>query len=262
MSEDFLLFSNGFKSFTGIDLSHYNRAQIQRRLSVFQQKHQLPTYGELLAAIQRDEGLLQECLKRLTINVTDFYRDSQYWDKLRDYILELARIRLPLRLWSAGCATGEEAYSLSAMLSITLPKNCWEVLATDLDAHALAIAQAGLYQEKSLKNLDIRQIAMIFNRVEKGLYSVKDRVREKVSFERHDLLQDPYPQNVDVILCRNVLIYFQESTKKEVLARLAQALNPHGLLFVGGSEQIMNPEDYGLSNENVFFYKKIPPQGQ
>lgn len=259
MSEDFLLLSNSFKAITGLDLSHYNRTQIQRRLSVFQQKYQLETYRDLLAAIQRDENLLQECLQRLTINVTEFYRDSQYWDKLREYIIDMARVRLPLRLWSAGCATGEEAYSLSAMLSIMLPKNCWEVLASDLDAQALATAKAGLYREKSLKNLSTRQIAMIFNKVEEDLFSVKERVREKISFLKHDLLQDDYPRNMDIILCRNVLIYFKESTKKAVLSRLSRALNPNGLLFVGSSEQIINPEDYGLRNENIFFYKKLPP---
>lgn len=249
-------FIQQFKAISKIDLSHYNPTQVKRRLSVFQQKYQLETYEKLLAAIQGDENLFHECLKRLTINVTEFYRDSQHWDKLREYISALTRIRLPLRLWSAGCATGEEAYSLSALLGAMIPRDHWELLASDLDSQALALAQAGLYKAKSLKGLNAQQIAMIFTKVDSDLYIVKDRVREKVSFFSHDLLQDDYPPKLDVILCRNVLIYFKESTKKLVIARLAQALNTGGILFIGGSEQIMNPRDYYLRNENIYFYIK------
>lgn len=257
MSPDFNNFTNQFRAITGQDLSHYNRMRVQRRLSVFLQKHELESYAELLVAIQRDEALLQECLRRLTINVTEFFRDPPYWDKLRDYISYLARIRLPLKFWSAGCATGEEAYSLAALVSFILPRECWEMVASDLDPQVLATAEAGLYQKKSLKGLKSRQVDLLFNKVDEGLYSVKDRVREKISFIKHDLLQDKYPSNLDIILCRNVIIYFKESTKKEVLVKLAESLNPEGLLFVGGSEQIMNPDVYGLKNENVFFYRKI-----
>ncbi len=256
MSEDFSLFIQQFKAISCVDLSHYNPTQIKRRLSVFQQKHQLETYEKLIAAIKGDENLLRECMKRLTINVTEFYRDPQYWDKLKNYISDLTRLRLPLRLWSAGCATGEEAYSLSALLNTMVPRNSWELLASDLDSQALTTAQAGLYRKKSLKGLNTQQIAMMLTKVETDLYSVRDRVRDKVNFFKHDLLQDEYPTNLDVILCRNVLIYFKENTKKLVLARLAQAMNPGGVLFVGASEQVMNPEDYGLVNENIFFYFK------
>lgn len=256
MRDDFVQFIQQFKSISGIDLSHYNPAQIQRRLIVLQQKFQLKTYEELLAAIKDDENLFQECLKRLTINVTEFYRDFQYWDKLKIYISHLTRIHLPLRLWSAGCATGEEAYSLSAMLVAMIPRDSWKLLASDLDSQALATAQAGLYKEKSLKELSERQVATIFNKVEDDLYTVKGRVRDKVNFFKHNLLQDEYPPNLDVILCRNVLIYFKESAKKQVIAQLAQVLNPGGVLFIGGSEQIINADDYNLRNENIYFYIK------
>jgi len=255
VKDEFIEFIFQFRTISGLDLSHYNRTQIERRLSVFQQKHRLLTLADLIKAIREDSELLNECMRRLTINVTEFFRDPLYWDKLRNYITDIARTRLPLKLWSAGCATGEEAYSLSGMLSIMLPKNCWELMASDLDLGALTTAKAGLYQEKSVKGLDPKYKNLLFNKVD-DFYVVKERVRERVSFQKLDLLQDSYPSSRDIILCRNVLIYFKESTKKAVIAKLAQSLNPGGILFVGGSEQIMNPDDYNLSNENVFFYKK------
>jgi len=255
VSEEFSAFVAKFKNMTGIDLGHYNQAQVFRRLSAFRHKHGFSTLQELSNKLQLDEDLLQSCLKRLTINVTEFFRDRAYWDILRSNISDLARERMPLRIWSAGCASGEEAYSLSYMLSSMLPKNCWVLMASDLDANVLAAAKAGLFTEKALKGLEPDQINLMFTRTGE-LYGVKPRLQERVNFFQHDLLQDIYPSALDVILCRNVIIYFNEKAKKTVLAKLARALNPGGILFLGGSEQIMTPEEFGLTKENVYFYRK------
>lgn len=253
---DFKQFTEHFKMLTGIDLEHYNKNQIQRRLNVFRQKYQFHTLPDLLAGIEKNAALRQECIRRLTINVTGFFRDPEHWQVLKNYLREMGKYQVPVRLWSAGCATGEEAYSLAWLAMTTLPKNTWELLASDLDADVLNTARAGVYTAKAVKGVDAKTLPLMFQRTGSDLYSVKPHIRERVRFFRHDLLRDQYPFHVDVILCRNVLIYFIEKTKKKVISNLAQALNPGGILFLGSSEQIIGPDKYGLVNENVFFYRK------
>lgn len=255
MNDDFKEFVIQFHLIAGIDLSYYNQAQVLRRLTGFMTKRGFLSLSDLLSAVQADKLLLQDCLKKLTINVTDFFRDREYWDVLRANISNLAKQKLPLKMWSAGCATGEEAYSLAYLAGSILPLKCWELIASDVDSKALTAAMAGIYPEKSIKNLNPLQTGILFYKVG-SFYQVKERFRQQINFIHHDLLQDIYPDNLDLVLCRNVLIYFNEAAKKQVLNRIAQSLNPGGLLFIGGSEQIMAPEDIGLIRDSVYFYKK------
>jgi chemotaxis protein methyltransferase CheR len=255
MIDEYSAFSERFRTLTEIDLTYYNQAQILRRLTAFRQKFGLGSLGELIGALESDPALLKECLDKLSINVTDFFRDRDYWQVFKAKISLLAQKKLPLRFWSAGCATGEEPYSLVFMLINMLPRTCWEVIASDFNRRALTVARMGVYTEKALKNLNPDEVSLFFDSVE-GQYHVKSRLRECVTFFQHNLLHNNYPADLDVVLCRNVIIYFTQTAKKEVIARIAEALNPGGLLFVGGSEQIMTPEAYGLDREDVYIYRK------
>jgi chemotaxis protein methyltransferase CheR len=255
VSEEYLTFVNLFRDETGLDLGNYNQAQMYRRLDLIKQKHGFSNFGELFVRIKEDPELLKECLDKLTINVTEFFRDKEYWEILKQKTIMRAKTRLSLRIWSAGCATGEEAYSLAFMLNHVLhPDNC-VLMASDIDSGALAKAKAGLYHEKALKGLDSRVVSVMFRKLG-DVYQVKDRMREKISFFKHDLLSDVYPSELDIILCRNVSIYFKEGAKKLVYKKLTDKLNPGGILFIGASEQIIYPQDYGLVNEDVYFYRK------
>lgn len=256
MIDEYREFAQEFRALTEIDLSYYNQPQILRRLTAFRQKYHLDSYPDLLAALKSDPVLLTECLDRLTINVTEFFRDRDYWGVFKDNVALLAKKRLPLRFWSAGCASGEEPYSLAFMLINMLPRTCWEIMASDISNRALTAAMAGVYPEKALKNLNPEEIALIFDPVEENLFQIKNRLRQCVTFFHHNLFFDPYPPNLDVVLCRNVIIYFTEKAKKEVFTKIAQALHPGGLLFVGGSEQIITPEAFGLEREDVYIYRK------
>jgi len=256
VNKEYTAFIRQFLTLTGMDLGYYNQAQMLRRLEAFQQKHGLSTYRELLSRIREEEELYQECLHRLTINVSQFFRDTESWQELRKIVSQMPQERLPLRIWSAGCAAGQEAYSLSYMLGSMLSGESWTLMASDLDYKALEAAQKGIYTRKDLKGLSAQQIEGMFTRVDEDLYQVRERLWGKISFFKHDLLQQPYPQALDIVLCRNVLIYFRESAKTKVLFKLAQSLKPGGVLLVGGSEQIMHPDKFGLSNEKVYFYRK------
>jgi len=256
MQDDFKDFLNRYRKISGIDLSLYNQAQVFRRFNGIILKHKFATFRELSEAMERDPQIREECLRKSTIHVTDFFRDKVYWDVLQKNIEDLARYRLPLRIWSAGCSTGEEAYSLAYMLSNLLPKSCWELMASDLDRNTLTTAVAGIYHAKSIKNLEEKDLTAMFAKAGEDLYQVKDRLRQRVSFFRHDLLLDTYPANLDIIVCRNVIIYFNESAKIQVFNKFTRALNPKGMLFIGGSEQIMAPEEVNLVKESIYFYRK------
>lgn len=256
MTDEYNAFSERFRALTEIDLSYYNQAQILRRLTAFRQKFGLGSLGELIGALESDPALLKECLDKLSINVTDFFRDRDYWQVFKAKVSLLAQKKLPLRFWSAGCATGEEPYSLVFMLINMLPRNCWGIIASDLNRRALTVARMGVYTEKALKNLNLDDVSLFFDSIEGQMYQVKKRLRECVTFFQHNLLLNNYPADLDIVLCRNVIIYFTESAKKEVIARIAGALNPGGLLFLGGSEQIITPEAYGLEREDVYIYRK------
>lgn len=256
MIDDYRDFAREFKIITGLDLCKYNRTQMLRRLTAFRMKKDIHSLTDLSERLKLDTNLLEECLARLTINVTEFFRDREYWQVLRAKVADLAGESLPLRFWSAGCASGEEPYSLSFMLFGLLPRRSREILASDLSQQALAIARAGVYAKAVLKNLSPKEIALYFYPVDSKKHKIKDLLRQGVSFFHHDLLSDPYPTNLDVVLCRNVIIYFTEKAKKDVLNKIVRRLNPGGLLFVGGSEQIITPREYGLERDDVYIYRK------
>ncbi|HOC06772.1 MAG TPA: protein-glutamate O-methyltransferase CheR [Bacillota bacterium] len=257
MSDDFQEFVRQFKALTDIDLSCYNKPQALRRLTAIRQKLRIDSLPELLEALKSDPALLKDSVDKLTINVTEFFRDRDYWQVFKDNVAQLAARTLPLRFWSAGCASGEEPYSLAYMLINMLPRSCWVIEASDVSNRALEAAREGIYAEKSFKNLTAEEVSLIFDAIGDDLYRVKNRLRQCVTYFRHNLLRDAYPQGMDVVLCRNVIIYFTDSAKRTVLSRIAKALKPGGLLFLGGSEQIITPADYGLDRVDVYIYKKL-----
>lgn len=261
MAEDYNDFIRQFHQLAGIDLANYSRAQMLRRLSSFKQKYQINTLAELLAVLNEDPGMLQECQAKLTIKVSEFMRDRDIWQVFIKKITGMVTSRLPLRFWSAGCANGEEPYTLAFLLAKMLPRPCWEILASDISVRALEMAGAAVYPKKSLKNLTDAERQLLFAKTADGQYEVRAILRDSVFFFNHDLHHDPYPSDLDAILCRNVIIHFTEAAKTQVLHKLVGALKPGGVLFLGGSEQIIAPGEYGLERVDVYIYSKIGQAG-
>lgn len=257
MNNEYSDFVIRFRGMTGIDLYSYSQPQIMRRLTSYQQKYSIDSLEELLGALASDPLVLKDFIARLTINTSDFFRDREYWQALRVKTASLAGARLPLRFWSAGCATGEEPYSLAFMLFGLLPRRSREILASDLSHRALTVAAEGVYPKKALKNLSSEEIGLFFYPIDSNNFKVKDFLREGIEFFQHNLLADPFPTNLDVVLCRNVIIYFKEAAKRKIIAGIARQLNPGGLLFIGGSEQILAPAEFDLQREDIYIYKKL-----
>ena len=222
---------------TGVDFSAYREGTIGRRIANRMLSAGVGTtaeYLDLLATCEDETGRL---LDRLTIKVSRFWRDRAVFDHLLEHLAPLWRSTgLPVRIWSAGCARGEEAYSLAYLLvRAGIPGT---VLATDIDPAALAYARAGRYPADALTELDAADIARCFAATNDGQYEVRANIRERVRFARHDLTT-PAPLDrgeFDLVTCRNVLIYLKRPAQQAVLAALVSALAPNGHLCLGEAE--------------------------
>ena len=159
-------------------------------------------------------------------------------------------------MWSAACSTGEEPYTLSMILSKYIPLSKGVITATDIDKNAIQRAMNGVYPERSLSEIPQEMKSKYFTQ-EGPLFKLDDEVKKSVTFKKQNLLSDPFEGKYDLIVCRNVLIYFTEDAKNQLYKKFNAALKPGGVLFVGSTEQIFNPAQYGFETEDTFFYKKI-----
>jgi len=241
---------------TGIDLNAYKERQMLRRINTLKTLRGADSFEAYLRLLEQDPDCLREFLERLTINVSEFFRNPERFDELKNrYLPQLLVGRLQLKTWSAGSAAGEEAYSLAILLAENVPGQIMPVLATDLDQEALAAAAIGRYPAERLKNVPAKLKQRYFT-FEDGYYEVRPELKSKVRFKRHDLLRDAYDSDFDLILCRNVVIYFTEQAKERLYQRFARALRPGGILFTGATEQIFKPASYGLEPMAPFFYRR------
>lgn len=253
---DYVQFIDGIKRKTGIDLALYKEAQMRRRLTSLYEKKGYRNFVDFYSALEKDRELMNEFLDRMTINVSEFYRNGKRWEVLQNKIfpLLLQSTKRP-KIWSAACSTGEEPYSLAMVLSHHLPLSQVNILATDLDENVLQKAKLGLYPERSLAEVP-KPVQSDYFVQEGQFYKVKDEIKRTVNFKKHNLLKDPYESNFDLIVCRNVMIYFTEEAKDQIYANFSKALRPGGILFVGSTEQIFNPAKYDFEVEDTFFYRK------
>lgn len=212
------------------------------------------SFADYYAQLERDEAEFNELLNLVTVNETSFFRFPAQFDALRDEILpELAssgrRANRTVRIWSAGCSTGEEPYSIAmTVVDSGIESLGWksQVLGTDVSTKALATAKAGVYHRRSMGNLSPGVIARHFDLIDVERFRVKEGIRARVDFGYHNLIREPYPLslmgNWDVIFCRNVTIYFRPESTKRVLENLYHSLNEGGYLFLGHSETLSESE--------------------
>lgn len=256
MADDYAAFIGKIKRKLGIDLALYKEAQMKRRILSLRNKRGFSDFDAYFRALDTDQELLAEFTDRITINVSEFYRNPQRWEVLKKQVMPaISKGKKSIEIWSAACSTGEEPYSLAIMINEFFPNLNVHILATDIDENILARAKQGVYQKNALKELPKAWIAKNFIEHD-GLYSVKDSLKRNIEFKKHNLLADRYPANKDLIVCRNVLIYFTDEAKETIYHQFSRSLKQDGILFVGSTEQIFSPERYGFSLFDTFFYKK------
>jgi chemotaxis protein methyltransferase CheR len=255
VDKDFTDFIRTIKTKTGIDLSLYKEAQMKRRLTALRDKRGFKDFGSYAQGVLKDSFLMDEFLDRMTINVSEFFRNNNRWEVIEGKILpELLQSKSRLKCWSAACSTGEEPYTMAMILSHLVKRSDTQLLATDLDEGVLKKAKLGVYTDRSIR--EVPQNYMTFFRPEGSLYYVSDEIKQWVNFQKQNLLTDEFETGYDLIVCRNVMIYFTESAKVTLYHKFSQALRPGGFLFVGSTEQIFHPEKFGMEVADAFIYRK------
>lgn len=255
--KDYIDFVHNIERSTGINLAEYKEAQMKRRLTTLRMKKGFDSFAVFYEAMMKDKALFHEFLDRMTINVSEFWRNPNRWEVLQDKILPALTSRNSgqLKVWSAACSTGEEPYTLAMILAEKGLLARTSILATDIDDGALSKAKEGMYLERSLKDVPPAVASRYFTE-EGHLYRFSDSLKKEVNFQKQNLLTDRFDSGFDLIVCRNVMIYFTEEAKHKLYTKFAASLKPGGFLFVGSTEQIFNSIQYGLESSETFFYQK------
>ncbi|HJV65341.1 MAG TPA: CheR family methyltransferase [Geomonas sp.] len=230
---------------SGIDFSNYKPNTIRRRISRRMVVAKVEKISEYLELLKKNQAEQQALANDLLINVTNFFRDPEIFTLLRERVLpDLLKQKLPgvpVRVWIAGCSTGEEAYSLAMCLSEAAGESNGrvpiQIFATDISEWAVERARSGIYPDSIMADVSKDRLRRFFTRVEGG-YQVSKSIRDLCVFARQDLAKDPPFSRIDMISCRNVLIYLSPMLQKKIIPTFHYALNPSGVLVLGSSETI------------------------
>jgi len=257
MSEaDFAIFKRRVRESFNIDLDAYKRPQMERRLRGNMEKCGATTFTEYYRMMSRNSSLAEEFLDRVTINVSELFRNPDLFETLRTRVLpEVTAKRSRVSIWSAGCSYGAEPYSVATLVDEAGLAGRCRLLATDIDDKMLENARKGVFSRQDMRNVTPARIARYFSA--DGLdYQAKPTLRSLIEFRKHDLLRDPFGVGNDLILCRNVVIYFTPEAKDVLYRKFFDALRPGGYLFVGGTERISDSKSIGFESACPFFYQK------
>lgn len=243
---------------TGLDLNSYKDRQMERRIRqlMSRKNHSFKTlYSELAA----NEAEKQQFLKYLTINTSGFFRDAHIYDYLTDHVLtELLREHEMLNIWSAGCSTGEEPYTLSMIIHELKAGLRARILASDIDRSALETAKQGRYYPRQLERVAPALISKYFE-LRDGHYYFRNRYKLAVKFRQHNLLapaKEDFPP-MQLILCRNVFIYFKMEVQERLITRFTRLLAPGGYFVTGCAEMLSQPQRFGLERKIPAVYQKV-----
>jgi chemotaxis protein methyltransferase CheR len=248
--------TNDVRLLLGLDLSKYKPAQVWRRVLGFASARGFADPGSLVAACRLDPALKAAFRDMITINVSEFFRNPEAWQTLGSRFLPpLLAGRSSLRIWSAGCSYGYEPYTLAMLIREQTAGVTPRIVATDVDDTILARARSSRYDETQMVGVSPARRARFFQLVD-GAWEIRPELRPLVTWRRQDLLRDPFERAFDLIVCRNVVIYFTESAKAELYRRFAESLTPDGILFIGATESISMPREAGLVPLAPGFYRR------
>ncbi|WCB91383.1 Chemotaxis protein methyltransferase [Baekduia alba] len=262
-ADEYEQFCVAFRRVCGIDLLQYKRGQMERRIRSF-----VATRGgdvDLLAycaKLTADKDELNRFLDRVTINVSQLWRNPEQWETLEAKILPDLANTAPthptrVRCWSAGSSYGAEAYTLAAIARKAIPRAQVTILGTDIDHRMVERARTGVFTAEDARDAPTATLASHFELADGRWHATAD-LKKIVRFEQGDLLRaQPAAGSYDLVLCRNTVIYFNEDVRDALHGRLAASLRPGGRLVVGATERVSDPAGHGLEPESPFVYRKI-----
>ncbi len=250
----------------GFNCGAYKASYLERRIQTRLRSNHLQSYRDYYRLLRENPRELRALLDVLTINVTGFFRDSDIYEYLRlevipDILGLRDRIKRSVRIWSAGCATGEEPYSIAMLVLEALAGDCTDhaisIYATDIDDRSLRVAAEGAYSERKLEAVPEALAGRYFSHDDN--YKVKDGIKSLIKFKRLDLLTDKGIKLCDAIFCRNVLIYFNQEDQEQVLNMFYENLKPGGYLVLGKTEIMLANIIRKFSNAGMKnLFRKMP----
>jgi chemotaxis protein methyltransferase CheR len=250
---DFEQYRTLIYSESGITFTPTNRSILESRLKERLRDKGINSVKDYFAAITRDKEEMKAFLDAITTNLTRFFRNQAHFDALEHYVVpELLKLKkgspnMVLKIWSAGCSTGEEPYTIAMLMNEILPPPWkYEIVASDISLKCLMTAKEGFYAENRITGIPGNYLTKYFDKVEGG-YKVHADIMSKIRFDYHNLKNDSGLRNLDIVFCRNVIIYFDEAAQTEVINRFWDSMAAKSFLFIGHSESL-----FGMSTKFEF----------
>lgn len=247
-NKTFQLLLDKIKEVRGLDFRHYHQDLLKRRVAIRLRANNIGTYWEYLMLLMSTPEEYDKLFEVLCINVSEFFRDPEVWKSIISIFENLIRQKKEsgdnsIRIWSAGCANGEEPYSIAIILKQLLQSEatnfCVEIFATDVDKKSLKAAEKAEYAREFLKNVNKNLLRRHFY-FDGRTYRLNDEIRNMVNFQNQDLTSQDLIKDTDVVFCRNVFIYFDRDLQEQLLMKFYNALKPNGYLIMGKAETLIS----------------------
>lgn len=259
-------FITAVKTRFGIDFSNYEKKSLKRGLARLMMKNQVESIMSLWGKMLRDKSMLYRYVDELLVNLTEFFRNAEFWVKYKEQVVTALSAKQEIKIWHAGCSTGEEVYTNKIVFKESFMLHKLYIWATDLSSKALAKAMEGAYHKlswskylKAYKKYNEEGKPERYFNEEKKQFIVQTQLQKNISFQKHNLVQDPIEDTFDAIFCRNVMIYFDDILKLKVLQSFHQHLEKDGFLIIGYYDML--PEEarklYKLFCASTRIYQKI-----
>ncbi len=264
-AEHFRVISDRVYRFSGIRLPEGKREMVYARLARRLRSLGIASFDDYLTFLEMEPAEWEHCTNALTTNVTAFYREEHHFDILAQHAQASARAGETFRVWSAGCSTGEEPYTIAMCLTEALGDAPFTVIASDLDTQVIATAREGIYPLQSVAKLPEERQKRFFLRGSgrfEGRARVRPEVARHVEFLRVNLMDAEWPieAGLDAIFCRNVMIYFDKPTQRKLVERYARLLRPRGLFFAGHAESLLDQgRHFRLRGQTVYELSAASP---
>jgi len=261
---DFEKFRSLIYNESGIHFTATNRSILESRLKERLREKKIESVKTFFDLITRDQGEMKGFLDSITTNLTRFFRNQAHFDAMEHFVIpEIMNIKKTsgnntIRIWSAGCSTGEEPYTIAMLMSEILPPPWkYEIVASDLSLKCLMTAREGFYANNRIDGIPETHLKKYFDKVEGG-YKIRQDLQSKIRFDYHNLKNDSGQRDLDIVFCRNVIIYFDEAAQNAVINRFWDAMSSRSFLFIGHSESLfgMNTKFEFVKTQWATFYRK------
>ncbi|WP_107851526.1 CheR family methyltransferase [Oceanimonas marisflavi] len=254
----------------GYDFRHYARASLKRRVAQRMQRAGIDRISGLIPPLLHDRGFFDQFLKDMSVTVTDMFRDPDFFVALRTQVIPVLKTYPFIKIWHAGCATGEEVYSLAILLKEEGLYDRAQIYATDYNNHSLAVAREGIYPLKQMQQYHEnylraggRRSFSDYYHARYGAAKMNDSLRANVTFANHNLASDGVFGEMQLVICRNVLIYFDQQLQNRVLTLLHDSLSHRGFLCLGNKESLKFSSVQDRFEDHVYeqrIFKRLPPE--